>query len=458
MARKIELSTEDINRIKEENEKKRRALFNLHSNTQNDNELTDDTIEKIGAKLELLKSPVKYTDTKNTIKNHLLTDNLSVPTQNNTDKKTVSSYLNITDNLSDTDISSVTDKKTVTDKISEPIFNLTDKKTVLSETLTDNKSERDKMTVSNSLTICQDILHNFRGYLIEESIKIQMILDINLNSELPFSARNFLTVLLSYTTHTWFDLSIYKFLKFANLEERNFYRFRKDIDKVCHVEVINKTTVFNFIDLYLKHSENTNNDTENITDKMSVSNHSKLVSNNTNLNLLTNIDTDKKTVTDNLSGTKKASSFLVKIATEDFLKKVFLIPGFDTEGVYSKNTIKQIAEYQSDHINEKDKDLNLLALCLYSKEKCNQKQNIYGYVFSSLKHGALDSLVNNYKEKASHYVNMSFENIESKSLQELKNLCQICNLNQAGSWGDLNDRLKEKKDYIDNTVSKLLLL
>jgi len=458
MARKIELSSEEITRIKEENEKKRRALFNLHSNTQTDYELSDDTIEKIGAKLELLKSPVKQTNSKIETEVKSLTDILSGSINTNTDKKSVPYTQPITDNLSFTDNMSDTNKKTVTDKIAEPLSNFTDKKSVLTEALTDNNSESDKMTVINSLTICQDIIHNLRGYILSDSVKISMILDINLNSELPFSARNFLTVLLSYTTHTWFDLSIYKFLKFANLEERNFYRFRKDIDKVCHVEVINKTTVFNFIDLYLKHSENTNNDTENITDKMSVSNHSKLVSNNTNLNLLTNIDTDKKTVTDNLSGTKKTSSFLVRIATEDFLKKVFLIPGFDSDGVYSKNTIKQIAEYQSDHINEKDKDLNLLALCLYSKEKCNQKQNIYGYVFSSLKHGALDSLVNNYKEKASHYVNMSFENIESKSLQELKNLCQICNLNQAGSWGDLNDRLKEKKDYIDNTVSKLLLL
>lgn len=455
MARKIELTEEQTTKIKLENEKKRRALFDLHSNSVNSNEIPDNTIEKIASKLELLNATNKTTP-KNNDKLIDDTDKLSVSENNNTDKMTGYIYRNIPDKLSGTDNSSVTDKKTVTDKISEPIINLTDKMTVSKNILPDNNSESDKMTVSNTLTNCQDIIHNLRGYYLSDSIKIAMILDINLNSELPFSARNFLSVLLSYTSHTWFDLSIYKFLKFANLEERNFYRFRKDLDKVCHIEVVNKTTVFNFVDLYYKHSANNEIPLINNTDKLSVLDYSKLVSNNTNINLLTNKDTDKKTVTDNLSGNRKnPSSYLVQLATEDFLKKVLLIPGFDTETYYSKSIINQISQYQSDNINNPDKDLNLLALCMYSNEKCNKKETIYNYVFASLKKGALDTLVNKFKEQAEPYNTLNFDDLDKKSLSDLLSMCQLCNLNQAGSWGDLFNRLQEKKKSIDELVSKL---
>lgn len=458
MARKIEHTEEDQERIRLSNENKRRSLFDIPnaSSKLNHNELPDNTIEKIASKLELLKSTNQnILGNKDFLTDN--TDNLSGSKNTHTDKKTGSIDQNITDNLSDTDNYSVTDKKTVTDKISEPITIFTDKKTGLSNILTDNNSESDKKTVSNTLTICQDIIHNLRGYYLNDSIKIAMILDINLNSDLPFSARNFLTVLLTYTSHTWFDLSIYKFLKFVNLEERNFYRFRKDLDKVCYIEVVNKTTVFNFIDLYFKHSINSETPTENIPDNLSVSNYSKLVSNNTSFNLLTNTNADKKSVTDNLSGIvkKNPSSYLVQLATEDFLKKVLLIPGFDTETYYSKSIINQISQYQSDNMNNPEKDLNLLALCMYSNEKCNKKETIYNYVFASLKKGALDTLVNKFKEQAEPYNNLKFDDLDKKSISDLLSMCQLCNLNQVGSWGDLFNRLQEKKKSIDELVSKL---
>ena len=129
MARKIELTEEQTTKIKLENEKKRRALFDLHSNSVNSNGIPDNTIEKIASKLELLNATNKTTP-KNNDKLIDDTDKLSVSENNNTDKMTGYIYRNIPDKLSGTDNSSVTDKKTVTDKISEPIINLTDKMTV----------------------------------------------------------------------------------------------------------------------------------------------------------------------------------------------------------------------------------------------------------------------------------------------------------------------------------------
>ncbi len=469
MARKIELTAEDEKRIKTENEKKRRSLFDLHYNTNADNNIPDNTIEKIGEKLKLLKSsntPVIYPDysdlEKLSVKESNITDNMSEPQTQITDKMSLIIKENnyITDKMSDTD------KLSDSDKMSEIIKNdkfITDN---MSESLvldTDKMSEIDVLGSDILSVYSQYGLSNFRGYPLSDEIKLLMILDININTDLSFSARNFLTILILFSSHTWFDVSVHKFLKIIKLEERTFYRFKNDIEKICHIEIMNKLTVFNFIDIYLKVTEKHQNLTEKDTDILSVmSCVSKLVLFKENKNLLTkeNFGKNSKSETEHKikNASFKPSAFLSEIATTDFLKKILLVPGFDSESYYSKNVIKQINNYQTDHIHEPDKDLNLLALCLYSKEKCVKKQTIYNYVFSSLKKGAMDSLINNYKEKAKPYNEVSFDNLDSKSIIELKEMCKICHINADGSWGDLEKRLQEKKNEINLLVEKLMSL